>query len=385
MEDGEKPKKGGNKDKDGSTYTEAAQADLERRLQSITDYLLNFDQAVKARSADPDNNDNDVEKAASENIDTASACEVLSADEIAASVTPTVDFGGAVGNMFRPAATDGLHTGHRARLRRAAYFDRKLDGFRDTELLELLLSFAVPRRDTNPLAHALIDKFGSVLGALRANADDLARVRGMTKNAARLLPVVGALTLRHETPVVVIRNHFEAVEFFGSVYTGGATRGTYAACIDFNGRLVGVELVSAGDEIISSRDVMNAMFRKNTRAVMLVRYGPDLFPDSYAVAAKIAVLREALEEIGVVLLDFIMFTDYGYYTLGRSMLDCEWQPKYVFVPIKGAMSAPALLDIFAEGGKLGLSFDIETGPTGVIAENAENITVDLFKCLHDDE
>ena len=64
------------------------------------------------------------------------------------------------------------HSGHRARKRRQ-FRDHGIDAFADHEVLELLLYYAVPRRDTNPIAHALMDRFGSLNAVLSAPAEEL--------------------------------------------------------------------------------------------------------------------------------------------------------------------------------------------------------------------
>ena len=75
------------------------------------------------------------------------------------------------------------HSGHRARKRRQ-FRDHGIDAFADHEVLELLLYYAVPRRDTNPIAHALMDRFGSLNAVLSAPVEELERVPGMGANAA---------------------------------------------------------------------------------------------------------------------------------------------------------------------------------------------------------
>ncbi len=76
-----------------------------------------------------------------------------------------------------------VHDGHRARMRDKI---RKggLGSFQQHEILEYLLFSFVPRKDTNEIAHALIDKFSSLSGVLNASEEDLEKVSGMTQNAA---------------------------------------------------------------------------------------------------------------------------------------------------------------------------------------------------------
>ena len=63
---------------------------------------------------------------------------------------------------------DNVHTGHRARLRERVR-QEGLAAFSDHEVIELLLTYAIPRRDVNPLAHELVARFGSLAGVLEAD------------------------------------------------------------------------------------------------------------------------------------------------------------------------------------------------------------------------
>ena len=71
----------------------------------------------------------------------------------------------------------GTHDGHRARLR--GEFLARADSFPDHKLLELLLFYANPRKDTNPLAHELLDHFGSLSACWTPRRRDLQRISGM--------------------------------------------------------------------------------------------------------------------------------------------------------------------------------------------------------------
>ena len=72
----------------------------------------------------------------------------------------------------------GIHEGHRARMR-TKLMESGERVFADHELLEVLLYYAIPRRDTNELAHRLLEQFGSLQGVLSASAQELACVKGV--------------------------------------------------------------------------------------------------------------------------------------------------------------------------------------------------------------
>ena len=78
------------------------------------------------------------------------------------------------------------HTGHRKRVRKR-FTDEGLESFSDHEILELLLFYSVPRRDTNETAHRLISRFGSLSSVFDAGIGELTDVEGISLNTAVLI------------------------------------------------------------------------------------------------------------------------------------------------------------------------------------------------------
>ena len=85
-----------------------------------------------------------------------------------------------------------VHEGHRKRLREK--FISGKESFKEHELLELLLSYAIPRKDTNALAHNLLNKFGSLENIFKADGELLKTVDGIGENSAYFLSLIGYAT-----------------------------------------------------------------------------------------------------------------------------------------------------------------------------------------------
>ena len=111
-----------------------------------------------------------------------------------------------------------VHEGHRSR-KKEQFRAHGLDAFADHEVLELLLYYAVPRQDTNPIAHRLMQKFGSLDAVFAADRAALEEVEGVGENASTLLTLIFPLMRRirasagaHEYRLTLYRNQ-EDVSF----------------------------------------------------------------------------------------------------------------------------------------------------------------------------
>ena len=96
-------------------------------------------------------------------------------------------------NEGKIIVSDSIHSGHRERLKER-FLKEGLDNFTEVQTLELLLFYAIARRDTNPVAHRLLDRFGSLSRVLEASTEDLKKVPGVSDHTAALLHLVPQLS-----------------------------------------------------------------------------------------------------------------------------------------------------------------------------------------------
>ncbi len=89
----------------------------------------------------------------------------------------------------KPSSASDLHKNHRKRLF-ARYSRDGFDSFEEHNILELLLFYSIPRADTNPTAHNLINRFGSLYGVLTAPPEELVKVDGVGPASAQLLHAI---------------------------------------------------------------------------------------------------------------------------------------------------------------------------------------------------
>lgn len=89
-----------------------------------------------------------------------------------------------------------IHHGHRKRMK-SAMLKNGIDGLNNHQVMEMLLFYAIPKGDTNPTAHELINRFGSLRGVLEADYEELLDVKGIGENAASLIKFAQLLSRRY--------------------------------------------------------------------------------------------------------------------------------------------------------------------------------------------
>ena len=115
-----------------------------------------------------------------------------------------------------------LHTGHRDRMR-AKFLQQGLEGFQEHEMLELALFYALPRVNTNEVAHRLLQRFGSLADVLNADYHALRDVKGMGESSAMLLMLIAQLSRQYRLSARkdLTLNTFDATcAYFRDVYLG---------------------------------------------------------------------------------------------------------------------------------------------------------------------
>lgn len=209
-----------------------------------------------------------------------------------------------------------MHQGHRERLK-TRFFKEGLAGFAPHEVLELLLTFAIPQRDVNPLAHELIAHFGTFFAVLEASPEELQRVKGIGRNASALLSMIPQLVGFYERNRLrekpMLRNLRQSGEYCKSLFHGSKNELFYLICLDAQGRLIHPALLYSGtiDEAqIYPRNIVETALRYNAHAVVLTHNHPGggLLP-SYGDYDATRMIIEALSVIEIKVVDHIIVAD----------------------------------------------------------------------------
>lgn len=222
------------------------------------------------------------------------------------------------------AERQGLHEGHRARIRER-FRQQGLDGFSEHEVLELLLTYAIPQRDVNPLAHELINRFGSLSQVLEAEESELMRVPGVGENAAVLLcmmpPLLGYYQKNAMGAKPVISNLDQARKYCRTLFFGQHMEMFYVICLSKSGQVIHPTLLQTGtiDEVsVYPRMVVETALRHRAHTVLLAHNHPsgtELPSDAdYAVTQLIV---NALSTIGIGVVDHVIISGDKAYSMTR--------------------------------------------------------------------
>lgn len=218
-----------------------------------------------------------------------------------------------------------LHDGHREKMRRR-FAQGGLDGFADHEALELLLFYAIPRRDTNETAHRLLERYGSLQAVLRAPQEDLTRVEGVGAAAASLLRLVPEVCRKARLSgggrEVILNSTEKAGNYLISRLSGERNEVVYQLCLDRKGKLLACRRLGEGGAAnaeLNIRSVVENALLFSASAVILAHNHPSgiALPsrEDYATTERV---RTALETIGVPLVDHIIVADDDFVSMADS-------------------------------------------------------------------
>lgn len=218
----------------------------------------------------------------------------------------------------------GIHDGHREKMRRR-FQETGLEGFADHEALELLLYYAIPRRDTNELAHRLLTRYGSLSALLQAPIEDLRRVEGVGESAAVLLKLVPAFVYKAQRSAgqeTVLNSTEKAGRYLLTCFAGERNEVIYQLCLDRKGKLLARKRLSEGGsaaaELNIRRLVENALLSSASAVILSHNHPSGIALPSREDYTTTRRVQEALATIGVELLDHIIVAEDDYVSLADS-------------------------------------------------------------------
>ena len=219
----------------------------------------------------------------------------------------------------------GIHDGHREKMRQR-FLKSGLESFADHEALELLLYYAIPRRDTNPIAHALMERYGSLSAVLSAPPEDLKNVEGIGDSGAVLLRLVAQLCQKARLADAERETVLSSVDRVGAYlldrFSGERNEVIYQLCLDRKGRLLACKRLGEGGVASADLDIRrlmeNALITNASTVVLAHNHPSGIALPSQEDYASTERARRALETIGVRLTDHIIVADGDFVSMADS-------------------------------------------------------------------
>ena len=209
-----------------------------------------------------------------------------------------------------------MHEGHRQRLRER--FEKEgLSHFQPHEILELLLAFAIPRRDTNPTAHRLLDRFGSLHGVFQADREELMKVEGVGSSASLLIslfiPLENAYRQSLAGRKITISDRETLKAYCVSLYSEPRNEAFYVLSFDSRLQLLHASEAAKGtpDQVsVFPRTVLSTLLRHGATGCVLSHNHPAGTAEPSAEDLELTrTLARLLESVGITLYDHIIVAE----------------------------------------------------------------------------
>jgi len=220
----------------------------------------------------------------------------------------------------------GLHAGHRARMRERYINDNGLDSFAEHEVLELLLFYSIPQKDTNELAHRMLLEYGGLANLLDAHPLDIAKRCDVSANTAVLVSMMPQVAKRYfqskwEKNVRLVSSQL-AGQYLVDLFAGRTTEAFYILCLDAQRRLNNAALVSEGtveEAPIYIRNIVQAALLHNAVSVVLSHNHPggSISASGADMEATRQIVR-AFEMLEINVLDHIIVAGPRYFSFAEN-------------------------------------------------------------------
>ncbi len=218
-----------------------------------------------------------------------------------------------------------VHDGHRVRMKKQ-FDEHGGAGMSDIQFLEMLLFYAVPRRNTNELAHALLERFGSLRGVLDADGAELQRIDGVGENTALFIKTVREALRRYVTEPLketrFILSSSDAGNYFVPILQYETEEKAYLMCLNGRGGIISCSEIASGTLStinINIRQIVDDAVRRRCTSVVLAHN----HPNGYAIPSAedrmfTAELKKALKIMEIRLKDHIIVANDDYVSFAQS-------------------------------------------------------------------
>lgn len=211
--------------------------------------------------------------------------------------------------------------GHRSRLKEK-FKKAGIDNLKDYEILELALIFAIPRKDTKPLAKELIKKFGTLKQVIDAEIAELLEVKGISEHTCLFIKYLKSfaslysyLELKTKDP---LSSPEAVVKYLISVLSAEKIEKFYALFFNSGNKVISCQTIEYGTvnkSVVFPSKIAKAALKLNAASVIVAHNHPGgtLRPSQNDIDATSAV-KAALASIEISLLDHIIISGSKYFS-----------------------------------------------------------------------
>lgn len=208
-----------------------------------------------------------------------------------------------------------VHEGHRERLRNR--FIAAPDSFEDHELLELLLFYAIPRKNTNETAHILLERFGSIKGIIDAGLPALKSIDAIGDSSAVFFRAIAEALIRYERcecqNISPVESYASSSKFLKSLFVGTENEITYIILLDSSKNLITCEKIAEGyscGNVMSMRELTTLALNNNAACAILAHNHPGgkAIPSGEDIYAT-NVIKTTLNTLGITLLEHFIVAE----------------------------------------------------------------------------
>ena len=218
-----------------------------------------------------------------------------------------------------------IHAGRRKKLR-ARFLSDGLDNFNECEVLEFALGFCIPRQDTNPAAHSLINQFGSLQDVLNAEPNNLTKAYGIGERAAVFLHFLKEITTyqaKHHANKVKIKTPEDAIQHLAPLMRSYTVEQFVVVCLDNAGRVLKIHNIT-NQELdmvhVNVREIIAIVTAHKTSQVVLahnhLNENPEPSMDDMQLTRRLLL---TFQNLGVKFLDHLIFAgdkEYSFHCSG---------------------------------------------------------------------
>ncbi len=213
--------------------------------------------------------------------------------------------------------SDNVHDGHRDRMRNKV-LESGFENFEEHEVLEFILFYAIPRGNTNEIAHKLIEKYGSIYNVCNADIISLKEIEGIGDKSAAFLKMIPSLLKVYMNPknVKVNLGSSSAVcEYFKNQFWGESVEKVRVVCLDDKLNLISSKVVIDGNlssVTVNVRSIVEFTYKSKSENIIMAHNHPngDIIPSDSDIRSTMELMK-ILKTVGINLIDHVIVAGNG--------------------------------------------------------------------------